>query len=214
MTRDEAVAEIQRVLGYRGDKAAEATTLLQYMQQEMENSPDLPWFLREETTSLVSIASNERMAFPTGFLKEWQEDGLYVQSISTSGYVIWTPLEKDMPSYLRQTLQDQAPSVPKGYNRDFNGYILFPTPDAIYTFRQIYYKADALLAAGNTENKWLKYLPYLLIGLAGARIAGATRDKEASATFGSMIQNGMSKINTMNTELDEAGKRQVVGGPD
>lgn len=215
MTRDEAVAEVQRILGYRSDKVAEIQTLLLYQQQELEQQPDLPWFLREETLTMTSTALNERMTTPPGFLKEWQDDGLYIQRVDTSSnLIVWDKLVKDTPSYLRTTLQQAGtPGIPKAYNRDFNGYILFPTPDAIYTFRQIYYKADVILN-GNITNKWLTYLPYLLIGRVGLRVAGATRDKDAIASFTMLIQEGMGRINNMNTEIDEAGGRPVVGGPD
>lgn len=215
MTRDEAVVEVQRVLGYRTDKVPEILSLMLYQQQELEKQADLPWFLREETTSLVSSIANERMAVPPGFIKEWQDDGLYIQRTdTTSNQIVWDKLAKDTPSYLRTTLQqDGTPGVPKAYNRDFNGYILFPTPDKIYTFRQIYYKADVTLAT-NIENKWLANLPYLLIGRCGLRVSGASRDKEAMQNFMLMVQEGMARINNVNTELDEAGGRPVVGGPD
>lgn len=215
MTRDEAVSEVQKVLGYRTDKVPEIQSLLLFQQQELENQADLPWFLREEILTLVSTPLIERMATPPGFIKEWQDDGLYIQRTdTTSNRIVWDKLAKDTPSFLRTTLQvDGTPGVPKGYNRDFNGYILFPTPDAIYTFRQIYYKADTTLTA-NIENKWLKFLPYLLIGRAGLRVAGATRDKDAIASFTFMVQEGMGRINNVNTELDEAGGRPVMGGED
>lgn len=215
MTRDEAVVEVQRVLGYRTDKVPEILSLMLYQQQELEKQADLPWFLREETTSLVSSIANERMAVPPGFIKEWQDDGLYIQRTdTTSNQIVWDKLAKDTPSYLRTTLQqDGTPGVPKAYNRDFNGYILFPTPDKIYTFRQIYYKADVTLTT-NIENKWLANLPYLLIGRCGLRVSGASRDKEAMQNFMLMVQEGMARINNVNTELDEAGGRPVVGGPD
>lgn len=217
MNRGEAVSEIQRVLGYRSDKATEAALLLNYQQQECERQPDLPWFLREENTAMVSVAGDPRLPLPTGFLKEWQEDPLAVQTLNASGLTIWKTLAKDTPSYLRETTQETGDlgfGFPLGYNRDAVSFILFPTPDDIYTFRMIYYKADVVLAVDADENKWLINLPYLLIGRAGLRIAGAVRDQSASQTFGLMIQESMAKINNWNTELEEAGARRIVGGPD
>lgn len=215
MTRDEATAEVQRVLGYRTDKVAEIEFLFQSQQQELEHQPTLPWFLREETLTMTSIALNERMAFPAGFLKEWQDDPMRIRVTDPStGFFTWNKLAKDTPEYLRDTLQKEGtPGVPQAYNRDAASFILFPTPDDVYPFRMIYYKADVVLAS-NITNKWLTNLPYLLIGLAGMRVSGATRDKDAMATFGAMVQEGSGRINNWNTTIDEEGSRPVVGGPD
>jgi hypothetical protein len=215
MTRDEARAEVQKVLGYRNDKQAEIEFLLLHQQKEMEHQPTLPWFLREETLTMTSVAGDERMALPAGFLKEWQDDPMRIRVVDdTTGLFVWRKLSKDTPEYLRDTLQSAGtPGIPQAYNRDAVSFILYPTPDDIYTFRMIYYKEDAPLTS-DIENKWLKNLPYLLIGLAGMRVSGASRDKEAMQTFGMMVQEGSARINNWNTELDEAGARPVVGGPD
>lgn len=218
MLRDEAVAEVQRVLGYRSDKAAEIQQLMLYQQAEMERQPDLPWFLRTEIENMVSVANTPQMALPVGFLKEWQEDPLAVRTLnSSSTYYIWKELAKDSPNYLRTSMQEVSTTlsigIPQAYSRIGDNFILFPTPNDIYTFRMTYYKADAVLTT-NIENKWLQNLPYLLIGRCGLRVSGATRDKDALQTFGLMVQEGMARINPWNTELDNAGARLVVGGPD
>lgn len=217
MTRDEAISEVQRVLGYRSDKVAEIQSLLLYQQAEMERQSDLPWFLRTELDTIVSIANNPNIAVPTGFLKEWQEDPLALKVWNNSNTAqIWRELAKDSPNFLRTTLQevsDTATGIPVAYSRVGDNFVLFPTPNAIFTFRMTYYKEDAVLST-NIENKWLKHLPYLLIGRCGLRVSGAMRDKDAMQSFGLMVQESMARINTWNTELDEAGVRRVVGGPD
>lgn len=214
MLRDAAVVEVQRVLGYRSDKTAEILELMLTQQAELERQVDLPWFLRSQVTTLQCIANQDTMFVPTGFLKEWNDDPLQVETLNSSGTaLIWKRLDKDVPIYLRETLQEQSPGVPQAYSRIVGYFQLFPTPDAVYNFRLTYYKEAALLTS-NIENVWLSAMPYLLIGRVGLRIAAATRDKDAIQTFGAMVQEGMGRINNWNTEIEQTGARLVVGGPD
>jgi hypothetical protein len=212
MTRDEAVAQIKQVLGFRSDLTTQAEDGLKFQQNELEHEAQLPRFLLEETLSLTCTADTERMTPPTGFLREWDEDGLYVQE-PDSDPVKWIKLEKDEPSYLRSVYGETEASIPEAYAFDGTSFMLFPTPDAAYTFRMIYYKADTVLSS-NVTNKWLTNLPYLLIGRAGAVLAASARDQAALGIFGSMVAENTAKLNSWSTDRDMAGKKLVVGGPD
>lgn len=216
MNRDQAVSQIQFILGKRSDLVAEITTQLQFAQNELEKRLELPIFLREETLILGNTIDVERMAPPPGFLREWEEDALWVYNENLDlTEPRWDPLVKDSPKFLRQAISNDAydPARPRGYSYDGKDFILFPTPDAVYTYRMIYYKADEVLSS-NIENKWLKHFPYLLIGLAGGVIAAGIRDQNALAVFGAMIQEGNDRLNKFTTSRDQAGRRYVMGGED
>lgn len=214
MTRDEARAQIQRALGYNTSTSllTDIEETLRFVQNELEHEPELPYFLKEETLAMVSIASNERLATPDGFLRIWDEDGLYIQE-PDSDPVTWSPLDKDEPRYLRVNTQEQGEGMPEAYAWDGTSFILFPTPDLVYTFRMIYYKADAVLSS-NITNKWLTHLPYLMIGRAGAILAAGLRDQTGLTIFSSFIQTETPKLNSLTVDRDGSGKKLVVGGPD
>lgn len=214
MTRDEAVAEIKEILGFNTSTTLTTTIegKLRYIQQVLERDPELPYFLREEVTNLTCAASTERMAVPTGFIRIWDEDALYVQE-PDSDPVTWIPLEKDEPKYLRQALQEKGEAIPQAYSQLNGDFLLFPTPDQVYTFRLIYYKADAVLSS-NITNLWLTNLPYLMIAKTGVLVATSLRDQGALGIFQSMLQDEMAKLNNLTTERDMSGRKLVVGGPD
>lgn len=221
MTRDEAVAQIQQILVWRGDRTNEIIAGLKFQQQDAEEQATLPWFLREEDTSLVTVVDNELLAPPTGFIREWDEDALYVKHVDVSGtgQEEWVPLVKDSPRYLRTSINnytDPATSdarIPIAYSWDGTNFRLFPTPDDVYEMRMIYYKKDALLDT-DIENKWLKHLPYLLIGKAGLVIATAFRDQIAMQVFAGMAAQGTKQLNDVTTDRDNAGNKPVIGGAD
>jgi hypothetical protein len=85
-------------------------------------------------------------------------------------------LVKDDFDFLFRSVKGEGP--PKFYALEVDRYYFFPTPDEEFSMRRIYYAHDEILN-DNVENKWLKHLPYLLIGMAGQRLASATRDAQA-----------------------------------
>lgn len=214
MTRDEAIENIRMILGFRSAdfRTDDIIKTLKWHQNELEKQPELPYFLRTEILNMTNTINVERMPTPAGFLKEWEEDAFYIQDVG-SNPVTWTPLEKDGPEYLRTTLQAEGPGTPKAYSYDGTEFILFPTPDAVFTYRMIYYKKDVVLDT-NIENKWLENLPYLLIGRAGAQIASGLRDQVAVGLFGSLIAEGTVRLNSLTVSRDGANRRYIVGGPD
>lgn len=213
MTRDEAVSQIQLILGKRTDLTSEIITQLQFAQKEAEKRLELPIFLRSETLSLTSTPNVERMTPPTGFLREWDEDALYVQEPNTSP-IKWNPLDKDSPRYLRsESVLELTPAIPEAYAYDGTSFILFPTPDLAYTFRMIFYKADDPLTS-NIENKWLANIPYLFIGHAGSIIASAIMHKEALALFSAMFTESAKRLDGFTPSRDGGGRRYIMGGPD
>lgn len=219
MLRDEAVRRVQIILGFRSDLNTEIEDAMRFHQEELENSPELPFFLRKETLVLASTIDDEVLATPTDFLKEWEEDGLWVQ-VTEDGIQKWRPLEKDGTRYLRESINnlysdpDTTARIPQAYSFDGVNFRLFPTPDSVYTLRMIYYGRDVPLTS-NIENLWLKNLPYLLIGRAGAEIASSGFGNEkALAVFANLISEGTVRLHALTVSRDGAARKYVVGGPD
>lgn len=233
MLRDAAVSKVQQLLGFRSDKTAEIIQEFQDQQNELENSPELPFFLRTEVEDMVSVVDDERMALPEGFIREWDEDALWIKA-NELGEPQWSKLVKDGPAYLRESLQldvddTTAETVETGrpiayaiakefstdppFADDTPDIILFPAPKEIFTFRMIYYKKDHLLTS-NIENRWLKYLPFLLIGKVGLVMGASFRDKEAIQIFGAFVAEGTKRLHELTTAQDGAGRKYVIGGED
>lgn len=205
MTRDEAVSRIQATLGFRSDMQAQAEATLREAQEVLEAGVPLPWFLRSELTPLTTAPNVSTIAKPIDFLREWDDDGLYIEA--NDGTL--TSLHKDLLSHLRRRL----PGVgrPLAYAFDGFHFHLFPIPDAVYNLKLTYFAQDAALHV-NIENEWLRHLPYLLIGMAGQTLAAAARDAQARAQFQTWEAEGRRALNFGSAALDAANMRYVMGG--
>lgn len=214
MLRDEARDQVKRILGYNTAStiATDIEETLRFVQNELENDPELPFFLKEEVTNLVTVANTERLSPPPGFIRIWDEDALWILEPGSDPET-WTPLEKDEPKYLRKALQGKGKAQPVAYAWDGSDFLLFPTPDAVYTLRLIYYKADTVLSS-NITNKWLTYLPYLMIAKTGMILSASIRDQSATPVFQGMLQSETVRLNSMTVDRDGSGRKLVVGGPD
>lgn len=213
MNRDAAVSRIQQTLGFRSDKSSEIVNALQDAQVELEENATLPWFLLTEVASIVTVIGEERVQLPSDFLQEWEEDPLHYFS-TESGVEdedLWTALSKEDLGYLRDNLPGSG--APAAYALDNTYYRIFPTPDAVYTLKHIYYKQDALLTV-NIENLWLEHVPFLLIGLAGIQLAIALRDAEALAIFSAWEQRHRALLVRKSEARMHSSRRYIMGGPD
>jgi hypothetical protein len=101
---------------------------------------------------------------------------------------------------------------PEAYALLGNYFRIFPTPDALYTLKTIYYAKDTTLDT-NVENKWLKYAPMLILGRAGKFIAGPLRDTAAMQIFGEWEQIGQTSLIRRDTDRDLANRSLQMGGP-
>ena len=207
MTRDEAVADIKVQLGFKTSLDATIVTALQTAQEEAEKAPYLPLFLRSAITTPVTIAATEAVALPTGFLREWNEDGLYYYNSSLE----YVPLVKDTIAHNRLTF----PGVgqPQGYSITEGSFLLFPTPDAVYNLKIIYYKADEVLSS-DIENQWLRDGSKFLRGEAGKKVAFGLRDIVAYNQFERMAFEGMKDIRDFEVAQEEEGRTVSMGGAD
>lgn len=218
MTRDEAVARVKQGLGFKTNLDAEIVTAFQQLQVDLENSSELPFFLRKQYTAFNTVALDPTLPVPTDFIREWDDDPLsiiFTDGVNTS---YTQELIKDSPAFLKlRWPQESLPlsdlSVPKGYARINDTFYFYPLPSQIFTFDGSYYAKDLLLDT-NIENKWLKELPYILIARAGLQLAQGLRDADGLTTFGTMNDIFTAKLYLMTTADDAAGAKPVIGGED
>ncbi len=212
MLRSKAVTRIQETLGFRTDQETGIIERLQEVQQIFERRAELPWFLLTEVSSISTTSGEERIPVPSDFLREWEEDPLWYFVAGTgSDADTWTQLEKDDLGTLRARFK--VPGPPKAYALDDINLRIFPEPDDIYTLKMIYFKTDQLLIS-DIENLWLTHLPYLMIGKAGAMLAGALRDTVAAQQFNVWQAEGFDLMRQDNEMRLHVNRRYVMGGPD
>src|SRR3990167_5468205 len=202
MIRSLAVSRIQLYLGFRGDKSAEIITAIQDAQQELEQGTFLPWFLLSDPLSLSTVANDEKIALTsvTGFLREDEESSLFYYNSTADADERWVELDKLSLRELREAFQDET-GAPEAYALDDTYLRIGPIPDAVYSLRMSYYKAETVLST-DVENQWLKYAHQLMIGKAGQKIALALRDKEAFDYFTSQEAMGLADVVRNHTARD------------
>lgn len=211
MTRDQAVARIKRHLGFKKTLDDEIVEEMQDAQIDIELRPGKPWFLLSEQSTTQTEANEDRVLVPSDFLEEHEEGSLeYVPSDPKKKPV---RLVKDEWDLLKHNFRDTSPGEPKAYALVGNYFRLLPEPNAIYTLRLIYFK-KALLLTSNIENEWLKYVPRLLMGVAGQKIAaGPIRDSVAMQIFQGWETQGTISIVNQNTAREMANLNLQMGGP-
>ena len=212
MTRDEAVTEIQNTLGFRTDKSTEIVTALKNAQVKLEKGAVLPWFLLTEVASEPTVNAEERVAIPSDFIREWEEDPLWFFVAGTGGDDdAWVELAKEDLAFLRDKYPGKG--APIAYALDALYYRIFPTPDAAYTLKHIYYKNDTVLSS-NVTNLWLTHFPHLMIGEAGRLFAPGLRDKDAVRQFQEWAAEGRREMLVGNEAGMNSSRRYVMGGVD
>lgn len=207
MTRDDAVAEIKQLLGFRTTLDANIVTQLQTEQNRLEIAPVKPWFLISENNYRYTTVGVAQINLPTDFLEEHEDGALWIAD--DTGAEAPIALVKDDYDQLRPKFSLQG--EPEYYALVGENFHLFPTPDAVYRLELIYYKRDTSLAT-NIENNWLKYCSDLLVGEAGLKIASALRDDGAQKTFAGMRDQGLKKMHLQNEARLHANRGYQIGG--
>jgi len=80
MTRDDAVDAIMRRLANRTDTSNSLRNMIiaemvMVIEENLEREPELPWFLLEEITNIVTVADQEYLDLDADLLMLWDEDG-------------------------------------------------------------------------------------------------------------------------------------------
>ena len=211
MNRSAAVGRVQAILGFRTDLVSTIEGALQDAQIDLELQPPLPWFLVTEVSSNATVKDEERVIVPVNFLQDFEEDPLWYFDGTLADAEQWVVLPRDDLQILRAN--HPGSGKPKAYALVGQNYRIFPTPDAVYTLKQIYYKTDALLAT-NIENDWLKYAPNVLIGEAGLLLPPAVRSPESTTDFQRMSQKARVLLDHATEQRLNSNRRYIMGGPD
>lgn len=211
MTRDEAVVQVQQILGFHTGLASQIQTGLIHAQDYFERGPIDPWFLRSEREFIQTQADEERLPIPNNFLAEVDDSHLWLVPSDSSEDEV--ELLKDELDYLRVTYgRSGGTGTPKAYALDNIYYRLFPTPDGIHTIKAIHIHQDTRLST-NVENAWLKHSPWLLIGRAGKIIAGAAGNARAKADFVELEAGALASLTSKQTSREMDNRRLQMGGP-
>lgn len=216
MTRDEAVLEIQNLLGFTTILQEPIERELKFAQTRLENGPIRPWFLKEDRAFTFTTLGEQRILLPADFLEEDEDSALWYapDNGAPDQEIVKTDLDfliKNQENFPGTDAAGVAlPGVPQFYAISGQYFRLFPTPDAVYKIRMIYFKSDTALDS-NIENKWMKYAPWLVIGEAGRTVAVSARDKAAEAKFSSIRQEAGITLNTETEARLHANRDYVMG---
>jgi len=208
MTRDEARQQIQDMLGHNVNPtvATKIDAAFRFVQNELESEATLPFFLQKVDDSLSTVIDENIIERPSDFIRFYGEDPF---SLIIEGENF--PLKKGSAKYIRQRYTGET--FPMGFSEIGEEFQIFPVPTAEYSLILSYYAKEKVLLT-NIENKWLKYLPGLMIGRAGFIVATGLRDTAAQQLFGALAAAGTEKLHQMSTAQEESGARLVIGGED
>src|SRR5262245_27304016 len=209
MTRDEGVAMIKQVLGFRTGLDSTIVTNMKYAQTVLEAGPTRPFWLTSEDSFTLTTADEERVAIPSDFLEESDQAVLKYVPDDGSEEV---DLKKDLYDVLRVNYRFAASGPPESYALLGLYFRLFPLPDAAYTIRMIFSKTDQLLTS-NIENGWLRWNPMALLGLAGGIVAISLRDTVAKMEFDRWAAQGRVLLATQTNSREMQNMDMQVGGP-
>lgn len=209
MTRDEAVSLMKKLLGFRRNLDDECVTALKAAQTTLEAGPTKPWFLLTERATIATRSGEQRVRVPDTMLVE--ADNLHLYYIPDDTEEAPVKLTKNAYDTLREAYGEEEPGDPETYALVGNYFMIFPEPDDDYTLEMRVFAQDEVLDS-NIENKWLKYVPYALIGKAGILVASMVRDKDALASFTQMEREGRMILMANDIERDLNNQELQIGG--
>ncbi len=207
MNVDQATVIIHSRLGMESDLEPWIIAEMQLTQTELEGGAELPWFLKSLMTGNFT-AGVTAQDLPQGFIRECDEEGLWIQDPNDTT-ADWNRVVKKDFNELQEFYQNDT-GLPKAFALVGEKLYLFPQPDLAYTYKWFVFTEDTKIAA-NTENNWLKYIPDLLIGKTGERVAMATKN-DAMPQFSNQAKEAYGRLVVMNTARAEANRMQYLGG--
>jgi hypothetical protein len=210
MTRDEAVIDVQTVLGFKKVHAEKIIHLFQKYQTELELATVKPWFLLSEDSVFNTTAGENRVPLPSDFLQEYEDGALWYTPTDTLEPEV--KLYKEFPDHLQKKYPRTASGFPTSYALIGKYFVMYPTPAEAYPIRMRYY-AKAELLSTDIENAWLRHVPNLLIGRAGAELAASLRDWKAKDMFDSMAAGTMGLLAASEEARENANLDLQIGGP-
>jgi hypothetical protein len=212
MDRDTAVARIQQGLGFRDDLTNEIVGALQEARRYLETGRSLPDFLLQESQTLAVPAGSTVVSYPSRFLREFQEEGLwYVQAAEPDSVLRLEKLDFEIGNVRFQSVD---PGPPVAYATRQSGLVFWPTRDIAYTLHWSFYRRSVALSTNVSNNEWLADddgAPEALIGRAGMIIASDLNDKSSFDKFASMYSIAWAAIDSDSQLVDEENRPLAMG---
>jgi hypothetical protein len=191
----------------------------------LERAAFKPWFLQNEDTSISTVALQEYVNLPVGFLAFDEEDEWSGVAYSNPADVTidpWTPLTVDdfntIKAYYKAgtTSTDTTSSGIKGkpVRAAIVGTKLYmrPIPDAVYALRFRFYKTDTAIADVGVETLWLQYASDWLMGEIGVQYAGLViQNSDLIPFFDDLRTKGRNRIYRDTIARQEANKHRQQG---
>lgn len=167
--------------GRWGDTTLRALVLgeLVSVQAQLEQAPELPWFLfREQTLSVSSAAT----ALPTGFIR-FEEDSCFVNYTNSEGALVW-PAPLQLSDFRDYAAASASQSYPQAYAITSTQILVAPVPESeiILTFHAAF--SDVAPTDAAVTNLWATHASDVLVYNTGSRVASdILQDAELSSTL-------------------------------
>jgi len=213
MLRSAAVTQIYRGLSFRNSSTKLDNAIIDALQQaqsDLEQGATLPtWIITYDDTSIAGVAGVNNAALPASFLREVEDEPLFL--LDEDGNETYE-LERGEYNQLRSVWRGiTSRSTPYAYARRSNEIVVFPTPNVDWTLKWGFYAKQTLLD-NDVENAWLKNVPYLMIAMAGLKVAADLQDVAATAKFQALFNRHNGKY-LADIVVDEmAGRTFIMGG--
>lgn len=191
MTRDQAIARMNRVMGQRPvghSLTAQYEDALREAQRDLEMGKTLPKFLLLEDQTLTLLVGEKSVALPADFLRVDDDNSLYYVADDSHLQHYLTPYRyyRDaviaVQSQQRPDQPAQTTDAPSIYTIRGSVIDFVTFADREYELTWNYYKKDTVLD-NNDENLWLEHVPDLLWSQAGKLVAADARDMAAIKIF-------------------------------
>lgn len=210
MNYGEAVANIAKKLGNRTDLDASIQSEILLAQAELEAAVTLPWFLLGPEKYIDIDAATDRVAIPTGFIREYEDGALWVEDTTTGDFTKLTKTHFDILRQVEST--GESDEVPEYYTLAGGYFYLAPPPAAQTRLRIMSYNAADTLAAAADTNAWLTYNPEMLIAKAGMRMAQYLRSVELYGMFQSQYVEAAAAQEKHNVAREMENFEGFMGG--
>lgn len=185
------------------------------VQERLEQGPELPWFLFNDTnvlgTNLSTVASTETVALPSDFLREEEELEYVLFVYDADESDPWVPLPRE--SYNKAKAKYTESGQPKYYEILGSNLYLRPIPDAVYTLRLLYFGADDDIIAGQPANNWLTYASDWIMAETGLILTSDVVPMPSLAEhYREEAQRAQRRITYETIARREAGYMRAMGG--
>lgn len=214
MTGQEVLTLLMSRLGERTEPALRVICLLEMnLAQDtvLEGGAILPWFLISEETTAFTVVNERRLAVPDDFIRQIDEEKPMYWRTSDG-------VDKQMTKRSYEEAMawhgSTATGAPQDYAMRGDYFMLFPKPDAAYTLvLPGYYAKQPDITDTTDENKWLKWVPDLVLGYAGIQVAEkhVQLEMDKVAGFKQDVQVGYDRLQRLEVAREEAARDRRMG---